>query len=48
MMPPVIKYLFDYLDDVAIKYGINDPDVLHTWKCNRYALSFTWLSTLRL
>ena len=43
MMPPVIKYLFDYLDDVAIKYGINDPDVLHTWKCNRYVLT-----TLRL
>ena len=35
VMPPVIKYLFDYLDDAAVKYGINDPDVLHTWKCNR-------------
>ena len=35
MMPPVIKYLFDYLDDAALKYGISDPDVLHTWKCNR-------------
>lgn len=37
--PPVIKYLFDFLDEAAECYGIADPDVLHTWKCNRSAFT---------
>ncbi|KAL4225917.1 hypothetical protein ACF0H5_013905 [Mactra antiquata] len=46
MMPPVIKYLFDYLDDVAHKYGIHDPDVIHTWKCNSLPLRF-WVNIIK-
>ncbi len=34
-VPPVIKYLFDFLDHQAQVYGIADPEVVHTWKCNR-------------
>ena len=36
-MPPVIKYLFDFLDEAADKYGLTDQDIVHTWKCNRWA-----------
>lgn len=46
MMPPVIKYLFDYLDEAAMKYGIHDPDVLHTWKCNSLPLRF-WVNIIK-
>ncbi|XP_060592222.1 plexin-A1-like isoform X2 [Ruditapes philippinarum] len=46
MMPPVIKYLFDYLDEAAFKYGIHDPDVLHTWKCNSLPLRF-WVNIIK-
>ena len=35
-VPPVIKFLFDFLDNEAARYGITDPEVVHTWKCNRY------------
>ena len=31
----IIKYFFDFLDGAAARHGITDPDVLHTWKCNR-------------
>ena len=34
-VPPVIKYLFDFLDYQAEVYGITDAEVVHTWKCNR-------------
>lgn len=34
-MPPVIKFLFDFLDEAANKHNITDADVVHTWKCNR-------------
>ena len=34
-MPPVIKYLFDFLDDAAKQHNITDPEVAYTWKCNR-------------
>ncbi|XP_052779998.1 plexin A3-like isoform X2 [Mya arenaria] len=45
-MPPAIKYLFDYLDNAAIKYGIHDPDILHTWKCNSLPLRF-WVNIIK-
>ena len=34
-VPPIIKFLFDFLDHEALRYGITDPEVVHTWKCNR-------------
>ncbi|XP_052280998.1 plexin-B-like isoform X2 [Dreissena polymorpha] len=45
-MPPVIKYLFDYLDSAAHTYGIHDPDIVHTWKCNSLPLRF-WVNIIK-
>lgn len=45
-MPPVIKYLFDYLDSAAAKFGIHDSDVIHTWKCNSLPLRF-WVNIIK-
>ncbi|KAL3853455.1 hypothetical protein ACJMK2_016991 [Sinanodonta woodiana] len=45
-MPPVIKFLFDYLDAAAVKFNISDPDVLHTWKCNSLPLRF-WVNIIK-
>jgi len=28
--------MFDFLDDQALQHGITDPEVVHTWKSNRY------------
>ena len=38
-LPKAIKYLFDFLDWQAAQNGITDPEVLHTWKTNRYRQS---------
>ena len=38
-LPLAIKYMFDFLDDQALHHGINDPEVVHTWKSNRSVLS---------
>ena len=38
-LPKAIKYLFDFLDLQAADMGIQDPEVLHTWKTNRFALT---------
>lgn len=35
-VPPAIKWLFDFLDGAAKRHGIHDPDVVHTWKSNRW------------
>ena len=35
-LPPAVKYLFDFLDLGAKRHGIVDPEVVHTWKSNRY------------
>ena len=37
-LPKAVKYLFDFLDWQAAQNGISDPEVLHTWKTNRYLL----------
>jgi hypothetical protein len=37
--PPLpIKFLFDFLDDQAKELNITDPEVMHTWKNNRYII----------
>ena len=33
--PIIIKYLFDFIDGMAARWGISDLDTIHTWKCNR-------------
>lgn len=35
-VPIAVKYLFDLLDELAGKHGIEDPETLHIWKTNRY------------
>lgn len=35
-LPPIaVRFFFDFLDDMAEKHGINDPETVHIWKTNR-------------
>lgn len=34
-VPIAVKYLFDFLDELAEKHGIEDLETLHIWKTNR-------------
>lgn len=34
-VPIAVKYLFDFLDELAEKHSIEDPETLHIWKTNR-------------
>ncbi|KAK6995420.1 plexin A3, partial [Biomphalaria glabrata] len=45
-VPPVIKYLFDFLDHEADAHGITDYEVVHTWKCNSLPLRF-WVNIIK-
>ncbi|CAC5406679.1 PLXNA [Mytilus coruscus] len=45
-MLPVIKYLFDFLDDAAKQHNITDPEVAYTWKCNSLLLRF-WVNIIK-
>ena len=31
-VPIAVKYLFDFLDELAEKHSIEDPETLHIWK----------------
>ena len=33
--PIVVKWLFDLLDDAVEMHGIQDPEIIYAWKCNR-------------
>lgn len=38
--PPIaVRFFFDFLDDMAEKHGIDDPETVHIWKTNRSASS---------
>ncbi|XP_059150420.1 plexin-B-like isoform X2 [Physella acuta] len=45
-VPPVIKYLFDFLDSQADAHDITDYEVVHTWKCNSLPLRF-WVNIIK-
>ncbi|XP_023581194.1 plexin-B3 [Trichechus manatus latirostris] len=45
-VPIGIRYLFDFLDGLAEKHGIEDPETLHIWKTNSLLLRF-WVNTLK-
>ncbi|GFO06432.1 LIM domain-binding protein 3-like [Plakobranchus ocellatus] len=45
-VPPVVKYLFDFLDHQAETHGISDHEVVHTWKCNSLPLRF-WVNIIK-
>ena len=32
--PPVVKWLFDVLDEEAERQGMDQPEILHAWKAN--------------
>lgn len=34
-VPIAVRYLFDFLDELAERHGIEDPETLHIWKTNR-------------
>jgi len=36
-LPAAVKYLFDFFDSAAERHGVNDANVVHAWKTNRYA-----------
>ncbi|XP_018651958.1 putative plexin [Schistosoma mansoni] len=39
-LPAPIKYLFDFLDDKAIKLGVHDSKIIHAWKSNCIQMRF--------
>ncbi|XP_046407058.1 plexin-B isoform X3 [Ischnura elegans] len=45
-LPPAVKWLFDLLDDAALKYCIYDPEVVHAWKSNSLPLRF-WVNFIK-
>ncbi|XP_061662266.1 plexin-B3 isoform X3 [Syngnathoides biaculeatus] len=45
--PPIaIRFFFDFLDDMAEKYDIEDPETVHIWKTNSLPLRF-WVNILK-
>ncbi|XP_060073479.1 plexin-A4-like [Ylistrum balloti] len=45
-LPLAIKYMFDFLDDQALQHGIQDIEVVHTWKSNSLPLRF-WVNVIK-
>ncbi|XP_022252680.1 plexin-B-like [Limulus polyphemus] len=45
-IPLAVKWLFDLLDEGASKYGVSDPDVVHSWKSNSLPLRF-WVNFVK-
>ncbi|XP_050527512.1 plexin-B [Daktulosphaira vitifoliae] len=45
-LPPAVKWLFDLFDEAARKYGIIDPEVVHSWKSNSLPLRF-WVNFIK-
>ncbi|XP_054859317.1 plexin-B3 [Eublepharis macularius] len=45
-VPVAVKYLFDLLDELAVRHGVNEPETLHIWKTNSLLLRF-WVNTLK-
>ena len=45
-VPIAVKYMLDFLDDMAESAQITDTDVVHTWKNNALALRF-WVSMIK-
>lgn len=36
VVPPAVKYFFDFLDEQALKHDNVDEETLHIWKTNRW------------
>lgn len=35
VVPPAVKYFFDFLDEQALKHENVDEETIHIWKTNR-------------
>ncbi|KAG8439852.1 hypothetical protein GDO86_005863 [Hymenochirus boettgeri] len=46
VVPPAVKYFFDFLDEQAEKHDIKDEDTVHIWKTNSLSLRF-WVNILK-
>ncbi len=40
VVPPAVKYFFDFLDEQAEKHDNVDEETIHIWKTNRYETYF--------
>lgn len=38
VVPPAVKYFFDFLDEQALRHDNVDEETLHIWKTNRFPL----------
>ncbi|KAI6236464.1 hypothetical protein M3Y95_00160400 [Aphelenchoides besseyi] len=45
-LPLCVKYMFDFLDEQAMEYGIDEPEVVHAWKSNALPLRF-WVNLIK-
>ncbi|XP_058804816.1 LOW QUALITY PROTEIN: plexin-B [Phymastichus coffea] len=45
-LPSAVKWLFDLLDEAAVKHNILDPEVPHAWKSNSLPLRF-WVNFIK-
>uniref|UniRef100_A0A8C3I8V6 Plexin B2 n=1 Tax=Chrysemys picta bellii TaxID=8478 RepID=A0A8C3I8V6_CHRPI len=46
VVPPAVKYFFDFLDEQAEKHELKDEDTIHIWKTNSLPLRF-WVNILK-
>ncbi|XP_019119112.2 plexin-B2a [Larimichthys crocea] len=46
IVPPAVKYFFDFLDEQALRHDNVDEETLHIWKTNSLPLRF-WVNILR-
>ncbi|KAM4747693.1 plexin-B2 isoform 1-T2 [Rhinophrynus dorsalis] len=46
VVPPAVKYFFDFLDEQAETHEIKDEDTVHIWKTNSLSLRF-WVNILK-
>ncbi|XP_066566229.1 plexin-B3 [Amia ocellicauda] len=45
-VPIAVRFFFDFLDELAQRHGIMDPDTVHIWKTNSLPLRF-WVNILK-
>uniref|UniRef100_A0A668TE95 Sema domain-containing protein n=1 Tax=Oreochromis aureus TaxID=47969 RepID=A0A668TE95_OREAU len=46
VVPPAVKYFFDFLDEQALKHSNVDEETIHIWKTNSLPLRF-WVNILK-
>ncbi|XP_037111144.1 plexin-B2b [Syngnathus acus] len=46
VVPPAVKYFFDFLDEQALKHNNVDDETIHIWKTNSLPLRF-WVNILK-